>query len=566
MIAVVAGSGQVAQTAVNAGADILLALNAGLYRTVGFGSLASFMPYGNANDQTEELLRQHILPRAGRTPVIAGVFGADLVDDLIARLQRLRELGVQGVTNWPSLGFVDGQFREVLEAEGFDQASELRVLTAARNLGLATVGFVHREEDASLFAPLCDALILNIGLTLQVDDRQDRRDQVQAAIARLNRMLASVERTGQSPLCLMFGGPVTTAEDFQAVARQTRVDGFAGGSAFERLPVQRTIESVVRQFKAVPFRTSQEPHEDRLGNLLGRSPAMQDLFHMIRRIARYDVSVCIEGESGTGKELVATEIHRLSPRAHEPFVTLNCGAIPDSLLESELFGHEKGAFTGADRQRLGKFELAHEGTLFLDEVADLSPRAQVAMLRAIQQGEIVRVGGDQPTKVSVRIITATHQNLAQCVAEGRFRADLHYRLNQMGLRVPPLVERLGDIPRLTTHILSRLRVRLSRELSGVTPQFERQLLAHTWPGNVRELEHVLGRAAILEDATTLEGLSFLPATSLPRSITPQSELMVSPTLRERADEAVCQSYGNKSRAASLLGVSRKTLYAWLRTE
>lgn len=550
-----------------AGADLLLALNAGLYRTLGYGSLASFLPYGNANAQTLELLRHDVLPRAGRTPVVAGVFGADPTLNLAEHLAQLRALGVCGVTNWPSLGFVDGQFREALEQEGFDHASELHALRAARRSGLATLGFAHTEEDAGSFAPLCDGLILNIGLTHQVDDRQDRRDQVQAAIARLNRLLAAAGSGRRRPLCLVFGGPVTTAEDFQAVLRQTGVDGVAGGSVFERLPVQRAVEAVVRQFKAVPAGGPDDPHESRLGGLVGRCPAMRRLFDTICRAARYDVNVCIEGGTGTGKELVAAEIHRLSPRGHEPFVTLNCGAIPDTLLESELFGHERGAFTGADRRRLGKFELAHGGTLFLDEVADLSPRAQVALLRAIQQGEVVRVGGDRPVHVSVRILSATHQDLARCVAAGRFRADLYFRLNQLPLRVPSLAERREDLPLLIAEVLARLRVRFGRELSGVAPHFERRLLAYHWPGNVRELEHVLGQAAILEDGPYLEGAAF-PPDGIPTDPTAGLALASAgrPDARSQcrlAEEAVRQAGGNKSRAAAILGVSRKTLYSWL---
>jgi DNA-binding NtrC family response regulator len=265
------------------------------------------------------------------------------------------------------------------------------------------------------------------------------------------------------------------------------------------------------------------------------------------------------GPDRGGKELVATEIHRLSPRAHEPFVTLNCGAIPDGLLESELFGHEKGAFTGADRRRLGKFELADGGTLFLDEVADLSPRAQVAMLRSIQQGEVVRVGGDRPVKVSVRILTATHQHLPACVAAGRFRSDLYFRLNQVSLRVPALTERRQDVPLLIGDLLARLRARLGREVTGVTPEFERRLLTHDWPGNVRELEHVLGRAAILEDGPELDGSSFRRDGAEPSAPRPDTA-----SDRQRAEAAVRRAGGNKSRAALLLGVSRKTLYTWLR--
>lgn len=563
VVAVVAGSGQVAHTAAAAGADLLVVLNAGLYRTIGSGSLASFLPYGNANEQTVELLTRHVIPRAGNTPVVAGVFGADPTTDLNKHLERLRALGVRGVTNWPSLGFVDGQFREILEAEGFDPESELRTLVAARKHDLAAVGFAHTPADVERFAPISDALVLNVGLTYRVDDAQDRKDRVQAAIIRLNRLLAAAGVRGRRPVCLMFGGPVTTAEDFAAVIRQSHVDGIAGGSVFERLPVERAVAAVVRQFRDVPLANRGEPQEDRLGALVGRSRVMRDLFNTIRRVARYDVSACIEGPTGSGKELVAAELHRLSPRAHEPFVTLNCGAIPDGLLESELFGHEKGAFTGADRRRPGKFELADRGTLFLDEVADLSARAQVSLLRVLQQGEVVRVGGEKPVRVEVRVVTATHQNLARCVAEGKFRSDLYFRLNQVALRVPGLAERPDDIPLLVGEILTRLRVRLGRELTGVTHAFEQRLRAYAWPGNVRELEHAICRAAILEDGTELEGTSF-PAHGL--NAIPQAdsnrEIRLSP--RERAEDALRRAGGSKTRAAALLGVSRKTLYFWLK--
>ena len=449
---------------------------------------------------------------------------------------------------------MDGQFREALEEDGFDPASELRVLTEARAAGLAAVGFAHTEADAARFAPVSDALILNVGLTHEVDDRHDRRDRIQAVAVRLNRMLAAARGAARRPpVCLLFGGPVTTADDFQAVARQCPIDGFAGGSAFDRLPVRRAVAATVRQFKGV---AADRPDPDRLGGLVGASPPMRALFDTVRRVARYDVNVCIEGGTGTGKELVATQIHRLSPRAHEPFVTLNCGAIPETLVESELFGYERGAFTGADRRRPGKFELADRGTLFLDEVADLGPRAQVALLRVLQQREVVRVGGEKPVRVDVRVVTATHQSLPRLVADGRFRADLYYRLDQVSVRVPALADRREDIPLLAAETLARLRGRLGRELTGLTQDFLARLLAHDWPGNVRELEHVIGRAAILEDGAELVGGSFAPAALLGANDPPDPG--------EAAAEAVRLARGNKSAAAKSLGISRKTLYQRLR--
>jgi two-component system response regulator HydG len=302
---------------------------------------------------------------------------------------------------------------------------------------------------------------------------------------------------------------------------------------------------------------------------------MQRLFQIIRRVAPFDVSVYIEGESGAGKELVAIQLHQHNRRAPHPFVTVNCGAIPDNLLESELFGHEKGSFTGADRKRLGKFELAQHGTLFLDEVADLSPHGQVALLRALQQREIVRVGGERPIPVDVRVIAASNQPLGRLVEQGRFRADLYHRLNNVTVRVPPLRERLEDLPILAEDALARLQALLGRRISGVTPRFLARLRRHAWPGNVRELQHVLTQAALLEDGMLLEGKDFVPQPAGLRHMPAASAGEAGPAAfasapaegpqdrREAARRALAAHGGNKSRAAAALGVTRKTLYAWL---
>jgi two-component system response regulator HydG len=288
---------------------------------------------------------------------------------------------------------------------------------------------------------------------------------------------------------------------------------------------------------------------------------MRRLFELIRRVAPTSLSVCVEGESGAGKELVAAAIHRLSTRAHQPFVTLNCGALPDTLVESELFGHEKGAFTGADRRRLGKFELAHGGTLFLDEIADLSAHGQVALLRALQSREITRLGGDRAIPVDVRVVVASHQVLADAVAAGRFRADLYYRLNQLTLRVPPLRERTADIPLLVEHLLPRLSAQLDRTVTGASPAFLHRLAQHPWPGNVRELHHVVTRTALMEDGAVIQGHAL--ALEEPRSPSVKTRSDSTTERRQRARSAIEHASGNKSDAARALGITRKTLYAWL---
>lgn len=590
-LAVAAGSGQVARSAVDAGADFLLALNAGVYRNLGHGSLPSFLPFGNTNAQTLKLLREHILPAAAnRVPVVAGAMPGDPAYPPSVLWQAFRALGVYGVCNWPAAGFLDGALRSSWERAGRGVAAEISLLRAAQSAGFAAFGFVFNPEEAREFAEAgIGTLILHLGLTRQLEDVHATRDMLQLNQASLHAMLDAARAGGRRPRCLMFGGTATEPDDLEELLRYCPLDGFAGGSVFERLPVGGILDATVRRFKGVIARAgtgsaSGAPGEAKLalpglGPILGRSPAMQRLFQVVRRVAPFDVSVYIEGESGAGKELVAIQLHQHNRRAPHPFVTVNCGAIPDNLLESELFGHEKGSFTGADRKRLGKFELAQHGTLFLDEVADLSPHGQVALLRALQQREIVRVGGERPIPLDVRVIAASNQPLGRLVEQGRFRADLYHRLNNVTVRVPPLRDRLDDLPILVEDALSRLQALLDRRISGVTPRFLARLRRHGWPGNVRELQHVLTQAALLEDGMLLEGKDFLPQPAGPRhapapsAADPASAAAYPPAAgegardrRESARRALAAHGGNKSRAAAALGVTRKTLYAWLDAE
>lgn len=567
VIAVVAGSGQVATCAIQGKADLLIALSAGCFRNLGTGSLASLMPFGNANELTERLLVEHLLPRRGRVPVVAGVCPTDPLNSLDVLLPRLRGLGVQGITNWPAAGFIDGTLRGALEADGMGIDAEVALLEQCKRYQLASFGFALEPDAALRFARAgADALILDLGLTRSLDDIREHRDQLQQAISRLQEMLVAVRSSGRRPLLLGFGGPVTAAHEFEQLMRQCDIDGFAGGSVFERLPVQEVVMETVHRFKSISVQPGTLAAENRLGGLIGSNPAMKEVFRLIQQIAPFDVNVCIEGETGTGKELVATLLHRHSARTHRPIITLNCGAIPDTLLESELFGHERGAFTGAHRHRLGKFELAHRGTLFLDEIADLSPHGQVALLRAIQQREITRIGGETTIPVDVRIISASHQSLPKLVEEGRFRADLFYRLNHFTISLPPLRERRDDIPLISEAILARLKLQLHRETKGLSARFLQKLSQHSWPGNVRELEHVIRQALLLEDTSVLTGRFFHHAAPEMNGSAPhQQPRPAAGVLRRQAVEAALVRHsGNKSRAAATLGISRKTLYSWLK--
>ncbi len=239
--------------------------------------------------------------------------------------------------------------------------------------------------------------------------------------------------------------------------------------------------------------------------LVGESPALARVREQIAQVAATDSTVLIEGETGTGKELVARAIHAQSARRERALVKLNCAALPRELVESELFGHEKGAFTGAHQQRRGRFELADGGSLLLDEVGELPLEAQAKLLRVLQEREFERVGGSRPLRVDVRVIAATNRDLRAEVAAGRFRADLYFRLNVFPIRLPPLRERRDDIPRLLQHVVARIARRLGRQVDGIAPAFVERARAHAWPGNVRELENVVERALIMSRGGVLDG-------------------------------------------------------------
>ncbi|MDC7842028.1 sigma 54-interacting transcriptional regulator, partial [Klebsiella pneumoniae] len=301
--------------------------------------------------------------------------------------------------------------------------------------------------------------------------------------------------------------------------------------------------------------------------MIGDSPAMQALLNDITLVAPSDATVLIYGESGTGKELVAHAIHACSERRDKPLVTLNCAALNESLLESELFGHEKGAFTGADRRREGRFVEADGGTLFLDEIGDISPVMQVRLLRAIQEREVQRVGSNQTLAVDVRLIAATHRNLAEEVSAGRFRQDLYYRLNVVTIEIPPLRRRREDIPQLAQHFLKRYTERNRKTVKGFTPQAMDLLIHYPWPGNIRELENAVERAVVL-----LTG-NYISERELPLAIagTPlpsvgSEEGGIQPLVEVEKEvilAALEKTGGNKTEAARQLGITRKTLLAKL---
>jgi DNA-binding NtrC family response regulator len=305
----------------------------------------------------------------------------------------------------------------------------------------------------------------------------------------------------------------------------------------------------------------------RLDNVVGRSEAMLHVYKTAARVATSAATVLIEGEIGTGKELVARAIHAASPRAPFPFVAVDCGAIAEGVLESELFGHARGAFTGAQAARRGLIEEAHRGTLFLDEIGDVGPALQARLLRALQEGEIRRVGSNEPIVVDLRVLAATNKDLAQAVRDGRFREDLFYRLNVVTIRIPPLRERREDIPLLADHFAAKH----GREGAAITPAARELLAAYDWPGNVRELENVIERALALDAAGVIvpEDLPDHIRGAAPAAIPGRGSSERPPLAeveRRYAALVLAEAGGNKTRAAELLGIDRKTLNRILRIE
>jgi transcriptional regulator with GAF, ATPase, and Fis domain len=337
---------------------------------------------------------------------------------------------------------------------------------------------------------------------------------------------------------------------------------------FEQLwraePNKTNVQTRARRFSVAAFErfvsTSQVSYDRRFEQIIGNSPALEAVLEQVERVATTDSTVLIQGETGTGKELIAHAIHNISPRCGRPFVRLNCAAIPLDLLESELFGHEKGAFTGAISQKIGRFELADKGTLFLDEVGDIPPALQPKLLRVLQEQEFERLGSTRTHQVDVRLVAATNRDLAEMVDRGQFRSDLYYRLNVFPVLLPPLRVRREDIPALVMHFVELFGRRMNRQIQDIPAETMFALSSYQWPGNIRELQNLIERAVILsKDGVLSNPLPTTPAHSAVASKAPT-------TLRESERALILQTLegvrwviGGPKGAAAKLGVKRTTL-------
>jgi two-component system NtrC family response regulator len=333
-----------------------------------------------------------------------------------------------------------------------------------------------------------------------------------------------------------------------------------------KLAEARDLGESVRLLERENELLKREADAARLDRMIGRSRSIREVFDLAERVAATGATVLVRGESGTGKSLLARAVHRASPRSGAPFVTVNCGALPENLLESELFGHEKGAFTGAVAAKQGRFRTAEGGTVFLDEIGEMSAPLQVKLLQVLEEGVFTPVGSDRPVAVDVRVIAATNRDLEEAIAEGEFREDLFYRLNVFPIAVPPLRARPEDVTLLLDHFLARF----GRAPDDLTPAARERLLAHRFPGNVRELENLVERAVILAGSDPIDAPHF-PALDRVRVSEgafavpeiPDEGLSLESLEKELILKALEKAGGNKTRAAALLGLTRRTLYSRL---
>jgi two-component system response regulator HydG len=568
LIGAAVGSGMAAAAAEEGEVDLLLALSASYFRLHGASSAAALLPYANANELSWDAAIHHVMPRIARTPVVIGTCAQDPALDVDVYLSRIKTYGIAGVTNFPSVGFYDGRFRDALEKSGLGFDREVELLTRAKAAGLLTIGFCLDPASARLFAQAgADILCLNLGMTeWRTVDLAEHQAALDRAIESIRAMIDAAKQATPHPYCVIFGGPVLLPQDTAQVYQRTEALGYIGGSAVERFPTAAAVTQTVREFKHV---TRAGKRMNRLGALIGTGPAMQPVFETIRSIAASDAAVLISGESGTGKELAAREIHRLSHLHARPMVSWNCGAMTESLAMSELFGHERGAFTGATRAHSGRFELADGGTLFMDEVTDLPLSVQASLLRVLQEKEIVRVGGEKAIEVNVRLIAASNKDFKELIPAGKFRLDLYYRLSTVVLRMPPLRERPEDIPFLVWELSQEFAQKYGVAAPRIPDPVMAVLARHPWPGNIRELRNVIERVFLLGRGRSFSkswfeemvasdlsvGQTLAPAPAPPASLAAR---------REKLQEALDRHGGNKTAAARELGVTRKTIHKWLK--
>jgi DNA-binding NtrC family response regulator/predicted TIM-barrel enzyme len=577
VIGVAVGSGLFAKQAIKGGADLILALSAGRYRVAGVPSLGCMLPYANSNDMVFDFSTREILPAIHNIPIICGICATDLMYTHDELLKRVKNAGFSGVNNFPTTGLIDGKFGKALEEIDISFDREVEFMAKAVDFDLFTIAFVFNPEQAVKMANVgVDIICAHLGWTKGGERSIKQHPDIDEDLLATQIIFSSIDNLDNKPLKMIYGGSVSTPEDAYYFYKNTSAIGYIGGSSFERIPTEMAISETTDKFKNY-YKLEHEnkllkkalKQQNNYDELIGHSQAMSDIYAIINKIADKKVNVLVQGESGTGKELIVRALHKNSRRRNESFIKVNCAAIPATLLEDELFGHEKGAFTGAERQRIGKFELAHKGTLFLDEIGEMDLALQAKLLRAIQMGEFERVGGEKTLKVDVRIICATNINLKDAIETGLFREDLYYRLNVVSITSPPLRERKEDIPLLVEHFLQDIVERFNFEEKHLTPQVYDMLIQYDWPGNVRELKHTLERAALLSEGNWIRE-DIMPRVFHPEEqnnkhrYTDTEKEVFQGSIGEIEKQLILKELvhnrWNRTKTAEILGMTRRTLY------
>lgn len=577
VIGVAVGCGLSAKQADEGGADLILALSAGRFRNSGVASLGCMMPFANSNDLVMDFGQKEILQRVCNKPVIFGVCGTDLTYDQDDLLNRIIGAGFHGIINFPTVGMIDGIFREALEEIGLGYDCEIELMKKAVKRGLFTIAFVFNKEQAEKMAnENVDVICTQLGWTIGGEKGVKQRKSLNEYIKYADEIIKTAKVINPNILNMVYGGPINDPEQANEFYKRTGAIGYIGGSSFERIPTEISIKETTEKFKNFyklkkeNIRLKQELIKKKgFDEIVGQSKRMQEIYDIVNKVADKNVNVLVQGESGTGKELIVRSIHYNSRRYKGAFVKINCAAFPKGILESELFGHEKGAFTGADKRRLGKFELADKGTLFLDEVGEMDLDVQAKLLRIIQQKEFERVGGNETIKIDVRIICATNVNLREAVNKGKFREDLYYRLNVISITAPPLRKHKEDIPLLINYFLKKIDDKFGYHNTKLTPNVLDLLMEYDWPGNVRELEHVLERASILSEGDYIK-VDVLPdylkkltdKLDIPceKNFIKQSIKTFDHVEKQLIIEALNQTEWNRTKTAKSLGITRRTLY------
>jgi DNA-binding NtrC family response regulator/putative N-acetylmannosamine-6-phosphate epimerase len=575
LIGVSIGNGRSAKQARDGGADMIACLNAGRFRMGGVPSITSLLPIINSNELVYDFSISEVIPRVKDIPIIFGMCAQDPTIEIDQFLDKLIDSGFHGVNNFPTVSLIDGNYRAHLEENGEGFHHEVKLMELANKKNLFTVAFAVTLDEAIQMAKAgVDVLCLHFGWTYSVRPPESEIDAyVNNLIHKTNTIFSEVKKIKPDVITMIYGGAIVKNQKIiKRFYEETDTAGYFGGSVFDTIPVEGSMQEATEHFKNMNKVTLLEMENQDLKkrlqkregikSVLGKSKEMIELNKWIEKVSNHDANILIEGESGSGKDLVVKAIHYNSKRAMHPFKKLNCASIPKNMIESELFGHEQGAFIGATTKHIGRLEQANHGTLFLDNVSELDINAQAKLLRVIQDGEFERLGGSKTIELDVRVVSTTSKDLKNEMLNGHFREDLYYLLTVLKRTLPPLRIHKQDIPIYVDAFLKLIKER-HHVNAEVTANVMNAFMAYDWPGNVRELKNVLERGVILcED-------NLIDLSCMPGSFSQYVELDESPNYIKNSSMLIekelilaelVKNNWNQTKAAKKLGVTRRTLY------